>query len=180
MKEKELIKLAQNGDTKAFETLVMNYKNRLYRIAFSVCSRMPSETQDVAQETLISAFENIGSFKTNSAFGTWLYRIAANKCWQRFRKAKTENRSDMPDETKKGHPSRFCTEENAIKKELSRVVIGALEKLPVNYSMAIVLSDIEGLSDFEAAKKMGLSLGAFKTRLHRARNMLKKQLNDLR
>lgn len=178
--EKELIKLAQRGDNRAFEALVLRYKDRLYGIASSVCARMPSEAQDVAQETFISALKNIGSFKANSAFGTWLYRIAANNCWQRFRRAKTEARSDMPDETKKGHPSRSCTSENALKSELSRAVSKALTGLPLNYRMAVMLSDIEGLSDAEAAARMKISIGALKTRLHRARNMLKEQLKDFR
>ncbi len=175
-KESSLITRAQAGDSKAFETLVLKYKDRLYGIASSVCSRMPSEADDVAQETFVSALKHINSFKANAAFGTWLYRIAANNCWQRFRKVKTEARSEMPDEHSKGHPSRSCVNENALKNELSRAVSKALASLPSDYRIAITLCDIEGLSNAEAAGRIKVSLAALKTRLHRARNLLKKQL----
>ena len=178
--EKNLIKRAQAGDDKAFEDLVLKYKDRLYGIASSVCARMPSETQDVAQETFISALKHINSFKSNAAFGTWLYRIAANNCWQRFRKVKTEARSEMPDERSKGHPSRSCVNENALKNDLSRAVSKALECLPADYRLAVTLCDIEGLSNAEAAGRIGISLAALKTRLHRARGLLKKQLSEFR
>jgi len=177
-KESSLITRAQAGDTKAFETLVLKYKDRLYGIASSVCARMPSETDDVAQETFVSALKHINSFKANAAFGTWLYRIAANNCWQRFRKVKTEARSEMPDENSKGHPSGACVNENALKNELSRAVSKALASLPPDYRIAITLCDIEGLSNAEAAGRIKVSLAALKTRLHRARNLLKKQLAD--
>ena len=179
-KESALIARAQAGDNKAFEALVLKYKDRLYNIASSVCVRMPSETQDVAQETFISAMKSMNSFKGNSAFGTWLYRIAANNCWQRFRKVKAEKLSEMPGENKKGHPSRSCVNENALKNELSRAVSKALASLPPDYRIAITLCDIEGLSNAEAAGRIKVSLAALKTRLHRARGLLKKQLADFR
>ncbi len=177
--ENELITRAREGDSKAFEELVLKYKDRLYGIASSVCARMPSETQDVAQETFISAFKHMGSFKGNAAFGTWLYRIAANNCWQRFRKAKTEKLSGMPGENS-GHPSRSCVNENALKNELSRAVSKALAALPADYRIAITLCDIEGLSNAEAAARVKVSLAALKTRLHRARGLLKAQLSGFR
>lgn len=178
--ESELIERARAGDNKAFEELVLKYKDRLYGIASSVCARMPSEAQDVAQETFVAAFKNIGAFKANAAFGTWLYRIAANNCWQRFRKVKAEALSEMPAENKKGHPSRSCVNENALKNELSRAVSKALASLPADYRIAITLSDIEGLSNAEAAARVKVSVAALKTRLHRARGLLKKQLAQFR
>ncbi len=178
--ERLLIKRAQAGDNEAFEALVLKYKDRLYGIASSVCARMPSETQDVAQETFISALKHINSFQSNATFGTWLYRIAANNCWQRFRKVKTEARSEMPDENSKGHPSRSCVSENALKNDLSRAVSKALASLPADYRLAITLCDIEGLSNAEAAGRIRISVAALKTRLHRARGLLKKQLSEFR
>jgi len=178
--ERLLISRAQAGDGKAFEDLVLKYKDRLYGIASSVCSRMPSETQDVAQETFISAFKHIDSFKGNSAFGTWLYRIAANNCWQRFRKVKNERLSEMPDENSKGHPSRYCVKESALKNELSRAVSKALAAMPTIYRMAITLCDIEGMTNAEAAARLNITGPAMKTRLHRARGLLKEQLAAFR
>ncbi|MDO8804380.1 MAG: sigma-70 family RNA polymerase sigma factor [Elusimicrobiota bacterium] len=178
--ESLLVARAQAGDDKAFEELVLKYKDRLYSIASSVCARMPSAAEDVAQETFLSALKNISSFKANAAFSTWLYRIAANNCWQRFRKVKAERLSEMPAENKKGHPSRSCVNENALKNELSLAVSKALASLSPDYRIAITLCDIEGLSNAEAAGRLKISLAALKTRLHRARGQLKKQLADFR
>ena len=178
--EQNLIMLARAGDNKAFETLVLKYKDRLYGIASSVCARMPAEADDVVQETFVSAMKNMNSFKANAAFSTWLYRIAANNCWQRFRKVKTESRSEMPTEKSKGHPSRSCVTENSLKNELSRAVTKALAGLPPDYRIAVTLCDIEGLSNAEAAGRMTSSVPALKARLHRARILLKKQLKAFR
>lgn len=178
--ENSLIEKARAGDSRAFEALVFKYKDRLYGIASNVCVRMPSETEDVAQETFLSALKSINTFKANAAFSTWLYRIAANNCWQRFRKVKAEALSEMPDERSKGHPSRSCVNENALKNELSRAVSKALASLPADYRVAVTLCDIEGLSNAEAAARMKVSVAALKARLHRARLLLKKQLQAFR
>lgn len=174
--EKKLLARASRGDEKAFGELVLRYRNRLYAIASGVCARMPSEAEDVAQETFIAAMKNIGSFRANAAFSTWLYRIAANNCWQRFRRVKSEARAELPSENQKGHPSRSCVNENALKNELSRAVSKALSALPPEQRMAVTLCDIEGMSGAEAARRAGVSLAAFKARLHRARQALKRQL----
>jgi RNA polymerase sigma-70 factor, ECF subfamily len=179
-KERSLIARAQSGDDKAFEALVLKYKDRLYGIASSVCARMPSEAPDVAQETFISALKHINSFKANAAFGTWLYRIAANNCWQRFRKAKTTASSEIPGDKSADHPSTPSAGESAMKNELSRAVSKALVSLPPDYRIAITLCDIEGLSNSEAAIRLKISLSALKARLHRARLLLKRQLRDFR
>jgi RNA polymerase sigma-70 factor, ECF subfamily len=179
-KDNELVTRARNGDNQAFETLVLKYKDRLYGIASSVCARMPSEAPDVAQETFISALKHINSFKANAAFGTWLYRIAANNCWQRFRKAKTTASSEIPGDKSSGHPSTPSAGESALKNELSRAVSKALGALPPDYRIAITLCDIEGLSNSEAADRLRISLPALKAKLHRARLLLKKQLKDFR
>jgi len=176
-----LITRARSGDDKAFEALVLKYKDRLYGIASSVCARMPSETDDVAQETFISALKHINSFKANAAFGTWLYRIAANNCWQRFRKAKTAAGSEIPGDKHAGHPSTPSAGESAIiKNELSLAVSKALRSLPTDYRIVVTLCDIEGLSNSAAAERLKISLSALKARLHRARSLLKKQLKDFR
>ena len=178
--EKLLVERAREGDKQAFESLVLKYKDRLYGIASSVCARMPSEAQDVAQETFISALKNIGSFKANAAFGTWLYRIAANNCWQRFRRVRARPFSDIPGDRSGKHPSGASAGDTALKNELGRAVSAALAGLPTDYRIIITLCDIEGLSNSEAASVMKISLPALKSKLHRARLLLKAQLKDFR
>jgi len=124
--------------------------------------------------------KHIDSFKANSTFGTWLYRIAANNCWQRMRKVKSERLSPLPDENSSDHPSRSCVNENAVKDELSAAVSRALSSLPAPYRLAVTLCDIEGRKNSEAAAMLGLSLPALKARLHRGRLMLQKQLSSFR
>lgn len=176
--ESELIKLAREGDSASFAELVGRYKDRLYSIASSVCANRPSEADDVAQETFISALKHISSFKANAAFSTWLYRIAANNCWQRLRGESRRRGADLPDDSSRAHPAQPSAGDKALKNELSRAVSSALAALPFEYRMAVTLCDIEGLPDSEAAARMKISLPALKSRLHRARLLLKKQLAE--
>jgi len=178
--ESELIRQAKEGDSAAFAALVSRYQDRLYSIASSVCATMPSEADDVAQETFIAALKNISAFRANAAFSTWLYRIAANNCWQRLRGASRQRRADLPDDSSKAHPSQPSAGEKAVKNELARAVSSALEALPFEYRLAVTLCDIEGLPNSEAAARMKISLPALKSRLHRARLLLKKQLAEFR
>jgi len=169
----ELIEKAKAGDTASFESLVKKYQDKIYGLANYVCLGLKSEADDVYQETFISAFKNINKFKGKSGFGTWLYRIAANNCWMKFRKRKSEKLVSMEDlaELKDlAHP------DDTIKKDLSEAVAKGLSKLSVDYRLAVTLADIQGLSMEEAAKVLKITVPAFKTRLFRARRMLKKEL----
>jgi RNA polymerase sigma-70 factor (ECF subfamily) len=176
--ENVLVSRAREGDEAAFAALVGRYKDRLFNIASSVCSSMPSEADDVAQETFISALKNIRTFRANAAFSTWLYRIAANNCWQRMRKAKTARQVPLPEDNVKGHPAGHG--EAALKNELSRAVAKALGRLSAEQRLAVTFCDIEGLSLAEAAARMKVSIPAVKSRLHRARLLLKNQLSEFK
>ena len=178
--ETALISRARGGDEKAFAALVSRYKDRLYAIASSVCASMPSEADDVAQETFISAMKHMSSFRANAAFSTWLYRIAANNCWQRMRGGKNRRGAELPDDKSKGHPTQPSAADSAIKEELSRAVNAALAELQPEYRMAVTLCDIEGLPNAEAAARMKISLAALKSRLHRSRLLMQKQLERFR
>ncbi|HBA60682.1 MAG TPA: hypothetical protein DCZ92_07660 [Elusimicrobia bacterium] len=170
-KDTELIEKAKAGDTASFELLVKKYQEKIYGLAHYVCAGLRSEADDVYQETFISAFKNISKFKGNAAFGTWLYRIAANNCWMKFRKKKAEKLVSIEDLRELGdmaHPDEFA------KKELSDSVAKALSKLSVDFRLAITLADLQGLSMEEAAKVLKITVPAFKTRLFRARAALKK------
>ena len=169
--EKELVEKARSGDTASFEALVKKYQDKIYGLAQHVCLGLKSETDDVYQETFISAFKNIAKFKGNSGFGTWLYRIAANNCWMKYRKRKAEKLVSMQDVP--GLEDITHVDE-AARKELSASVAKALSKLSVDFRLAITLADIQGLSMEEAAKVLKITVPAFKTRLFRARAALKK------
>lgn len=173
--ETELLAQARNGDPAAFEQLAVLYRDRLAGIAASVCATMPSESDDVAQEAMLSAFTHIKAFKANATFGTWLYRIAANKCLDKMRRAKTRATTELTDD----FPSADSAETEAAKLSLSRDVNAALAVLPAPYRLAVTLCDIEGLTAPVAAKQLGITVAALKSRLHRARAILKTQLQKL-
>ena len=147
---------------------------------------MPSDAEDVYQETFLSAFKNIKGFKNRSNLGTWLYRIAANLCWVRFRKKKRDpvvsildrNRTDengIQWEFKDWFPN---PEEISRKKELQEAVAKALSELPSDYRLVLTLRDIEGLSAEETAKILKLSIPAVKSRLHRGRICLRERFEE--
>ena len=179
--ERELIELSRNGDSEAFSRLVGRYEDRIYRLAKTVCTGLPSEADDVYQDTFVTAFKKLKAFRGDSELGTWLYRIASNICLMKRRKKKTEpfvplldRRHDHDD----GPAHQFrdwspTPEEAAHKKELVDKVSGALSKLPMDYRLVLTLRDVEGLSAEETGKILKLSVPAVKSRLHRGRLFLR-------
>jgi RNA polymerase sigma-70 factor (ECF subfamily) len=183
MKESELIEKSKAGDVEAFSQLIRNYENKIFSLAHHVCAGMPSDAEDVYQETFLSAFKNIKGFKNRSNLGTWLYRIAANLCWLRFRKKKREPIVSSLDRRKpeeEGGQWEFKDwvpnpEEISRKKELQEAVAKALSGLSTDYRLVLTLRDIEGLSAEETAKILKLSIPAVKSRLHRGRMFLRER-----
>lgn len=171
----QLVEKAKAGDTASFEALVKKYQDKIYGLANYVCLGLKSEADDVYQETFISAFKNISKFKGKSGFGTWLYRIAANNCWMKFRKKKSEKLVSIED---LAELKDLTHSDEVRKKELSESVARALSKLSVDFRLAITLADIQGLSMEEAAKVLKITVPAFKTRLFRARQALKTEFKE--
>lgn len=171
----ELVEKAKAGDTASFEALVKKYQDKIYGMANYVCMGLKSEADDVYQETFINAFKNISKFKGKSGFATWLYRIAANNCWMKFRKRKTEKLVSLEDVRELKD---ITHADELARQELSAGVAKALAKLSVDYRLAVTLADIQGLSMEEAARVLKITVPAFKTRLFRARQTLKKELGD--
>jgi RNA polymerase sigma-70 factor (ECF subfamily) len=182
--ESELIARSQRGDNQAFSALVSRYEDRIYALAHKVCAGLPSEAEDVYAETFLTAYKKLPHFRADSSLGTWLYRIASNLCWMRFRKKRREPVEPILDEHHEdgGRGRRQLRdlsdgpEEASRKKALREAVAASLGRLPLDYRLAVVLSDIEGLSNKETAKALKLSVAAVKSRLHRGRMMLRGQL----
>jgi len=180
--ERDLIEKSRHGDAAAFTQLVHRYEERIFRLAKNVCSGLPAEAEDVYQETFLAAFKKIRGFRKDSDLGTWLYRIASNLCFMRYRRKKSEPFVPLLDRPH-GHDDESAhlqfadglptPEESARKKELVEQVAKALGKLPVDYRLVLTLRDIEGLSNKETAEILKLSLTAVKSRLHRGRLFLR-------
>ncbi len=180
--EKELIERSRNGDAGAFTGLIGRYEDRIFRLAKTVCAGLPAEADDVYQETFLTAYKKLGSFRGDSELGTWLYRIASNLCLMKHRKKKSEPFVPLLDRPHDhdGPAPEFrdwdpTPEEAANKKELVEKVGGALAKLPMDYRLVVTLRDVEGLSAEETAKILKLSVAAVKSRLHRGRLFLRDQ-----
>lgn len=179
--ERELIERSRKGDTEAFSSLVGRYEDRIYRLAKTVCSGLSSEADDVYQDTFVTAFKKLKSFRGDSELGTWLFRIASNLCLMKRRKKGSEPfvpLLDRPHDHEDGPAHQFrdwspTPEEAAHKKELIDKVSGALAKLPMDYRLVLTLRDVEGLSASETAKILKLSIPAVKSRLHRGRLFLR-------
>lgn len=178
MDEQELIKQAKAGNKSALAELVKKYEKTIYSFAFKVC-RNPEKAENTMQETFISMVKSINQFDGKSKLSTWLYRITANHCLMEYRKRKHEfisidDDSLFDEDSVKdwGSIPDFSLE-NA---ELKLVLDNAIQKLTPDYRIVFLLRDVEGLSTEETGKITDLSIAAVKSRLHRARAFLRKEI----
>ncbi|MEW6751977.1 MAG: sigma-70 family RNA polymerase sigma factor [Candidatus Latescibacterota bacterium] len=165
-----LIAACQQGDSRAFRRVFELYRSRVY----ALCRHMtgnPQDAEDLAQEVFIAAFRGIGSFRAESAFGTWLYRIAANRCTGELRRHRP--RFEPADEGEAGKvlpldPGPDPEEELACKEVVQRVA-AAVDGLPDGQRLIYVLGTQMGMPYQRIAQIAGCSEEAVKVRMHRAR-----------
>lgn len=177
--EKILIKKCIKGDIDAFEKLIEAHQKRAYNIALRILKN-PDDAMDISQEAFIKVFKSIKSFKFQSSFSTWLYRIISNTCIDFLRKNKNETYSiDNPIQTEEGNIKRQfedqgnTTEEMFDKKMTKELVHQAIDELDNQHRVIVILRDIEGFSYNEIADILGCTLGTVKSRISRARDNLK-------
>jgi len=183
--DEELVARAQQGDKKAFDLLVLKYQHRVAGL-ISRYLRDPSETLDVVQEAFIKAYRALPSFRGDSAFYTWLYRIAINTVKnylvaQGRRPPGEDVEAELAVQTDAGGRLRELAtpESHLLTDEIARTVHGALEDLPEDLRTAIVLREIEGLSYEEIASAMDCPIGTVRSRIFRAREAIDKRLAPL-
>jgi len=177
--EQQLVARAQAGDERAYEELVRHHADRLYAVVFRFLGNS-REAEDVTQEAFLRAWRGIDRFKGDSSFFTWLYRIGINEA-----KRRTGRRSSAPPTTSLDrHPEvevadwSHAPEADAGRAELEAVLEKAIGELKPAHRAALILRDIEGLSTAEAAEAMELGEAAFKSRLHRARLLVRRAVAD--
>ena len=181
-----LIKKSQEGDYSSFEELVKRHEKKIYNLAYRIMGNR-EDASDVLQETFLQAFRKLSSFKGDSNFSTWLYRIAVNICLMKKRKRKKMKTFslDVPVLSKKGDELKrelhddwsknpLATLEN---KEVKNKLSEAIDALPDEYRTVILLKGVNGLSNEEMAKVLNVSIPAVKSRLHRARLFLRDDLS---
>ena len=177
----ELVKRAQNDDERAFGELVTRYESKVYSLAMKML-RNPEDAEDVLQDTFLRAYRGIKSFKGNSTFSTWVYRITANSALMRLRKKQLPQVS-IEDADEREAPISIADwapgpVEQLLNQEMQRVMDEAVEALPPEFRQVFILRDIEELSNADVAEILDLSVAAVKSRLHRARLKVRNRLGQ--
>ncbi|HHI02663.1 MAG TPA: sigma-70 family RNA polymerase sigma factor [candidate division Zixibacteria bacterium] len=167
-----LIRRVQNGDMVAFNDIVDRYKNRLMNTIIRMVSSQ-QEAEDIVQETFLRVYQHRNSFDFRHCFSTWLYTIALNLARNELRKRKRFKFFDIFD--MQGHESEISVEMK-LPSNLSKVLEKAIESLPDKYKTAFILRDIQEQPYEEVAKIMSIPLGTVKSRVNRARALLRDKL----
>ena len=182
--EAELREALGRGDPYACACLMKRYMPRLYRLALQMTSQ-PDEAEDVLQESFISACDAVGSFEGRSGLGTWLHRIVLNNALMQLRRRKNHLRSLSGQTGEAGGPrgeeppsAGPSPSDELLSQELRGQIEAAVLALPDTLRTTFVLRDIEGLSTADAARTLGIGESALKVRLHRARLLLRNQLQE--
>lgn len=181
MEEQKIIELAKNGDKNALAQLVKDNEQTVYNFSFKIC-RDRDKAEHIMQETFYSMIKSLNQFDGNSKLSTWLYRIVSNHCLMLARKDKArtfisiDNDDELYEDKYTADWSRIPNQniENA---ELKKILDESIKKLSPEYRIVFLLRDVEGLSTEETAELTELSVPAVKSRLHRARAFLRKELN---
>lgn len=180
-----LVERTQQGDQAAFGLLVEKYQHRLAKLV-SRYIYDSAEVEDVCQEALIKAYRAIGNFRGESAFYTWLYRIAVNTAknylisqGRRPPKSDIDAEDAVQNEAGAAMRETGTPEANALTRELAETVTRAVDNLPEDLKMAITLREIEGLSYDEIAEVMACPIGTVRSRIFRARDAIDRELKPL-
>jgi len=186
LREAELVARLRAGEEAAYETLIRDHGGRMLAVARRI---LPTEedAQDAIQEAFLSAFRKIDTFQGQSLLGTWLHRIAINAALMRLRSLRRRKEQDVEDLLPRflegGHfesaPRRWseAADGPAVRAELRQVVRDAIDELPENYRIPLLLRDIEELDNAEVAEHLNISVNAAKIRVHRARLALRELID---
>jgi len=184
----DLVAALRSEAPDAAERLVERFGDRVYRLAMRITGSR-EDAEEAAQDALWTAARKIGMFKGESAFGSWIYRITANAAYQKLRTRRQKSAEiaiddvlpSLDDDGRHFEPMDDWTnrvDEQALQGELRRVLQEAIDGLPDEYRTALVMHDVEGLSNPDIAETLGISLPAVKSRVHRSRLFVRKKLTD--
>lgn len=182
-RDQELIRAALEGSEHAWKGLLTLYGDKIYGTALRFLAN-EKEAEDVTQEVWLQVIQKLPTFKGESRFGTWIYRVTMNKCLERLRKTKNDKMTRSIDELlpkyqDDGHYTQDFEDWSALvdqkvhQKMLGEYIKTALGELPLEFREAVMLRDVEALPGSEAAEILGIPEASLKTRLHRGRMALR-------
>jgi RNA polymerase sigma-70 factor (ECF subfamily) len=177
MTEKEAIEGAKLGDPRYFETLYYLHRRHVYRLCLRI-TRNTAEAEDLTQDVFLQLFRKVATFRGDSAFSTWLHRVAVNEVLAHMRR----NRNRAPHESlesqrEDGVSNEIGAPDNRLAVSVDRIVLQRLiSLLPPGYRIIFVLHDVEGFEHKEIARMMRCSVGNSKSQLHKARLKLRSHL----
>lgn len=186
--DEKLLEQAQAGDMAAFEKLVERHKDRVFGLAERM-TRSEADAAEIAQDTFLSAYQHLKDFRGEAAFGSWVYRIAANNALMRLRHRRVVQAAEGdltgPAFDDRGRLEEFPAtdwsrraDEKVLDAELGTAIQQATDRLPEGYREVFLLKDVEGLSYEQIAEITGDSIPAIKSRLHRARLALREAIDQ--
>jgi len=187
-RDRDLVEGLRRHEATAAERLVTTYGDRAYRLARGITGNA-EDAEEVVQDVLWTVVRKIDTFRGESAFGSWLYRIVANAAYQKVRgrqsrRAEVSLDDVLPLFDERGrHVAPMAdwssrVDDHAVQIDLRMALTSAIDKLPADYRTAVLLRDVEGLSHLEIAEVLSLSVPTVKSRVHRARLFLRKELGD--
>jgi RNA polymerase sigma-70 factor (ECF subfamily) len=181
--DQELVERLRKGDSEAFRELVARYENKVYRLAIKL-TRNEALAEEVLQEVFLKIYQKIDTFRGEAALSSWIYRIAANACFAKLNLEKRHQHADIDEAMPQAEQAMQERQESPqetpdqplLTNEALGVISRAIERLPEDFRVVITLRDVEGLSNEEVGRILELSVPAVKSRLHRARLLLRKRL----
>lgn len=175
-----LVKRTKDGEPEAFDELVRRYETKIYTLAYRFTGNH-ADAGDLAQETFIRVYQSLSSFRGDSSFATWLYRVASNVCRDELRRQQRRKKVSLDEMLQQpSGPALYSAEESpqeALEKaEIRELVQGCLDELSEEHRLILVMREIQGLSYEEMADTLDCNLGTVKSRLSRARQALKQRM----
>jgi RNA polymerase sigma-70 factor (ECF subfamily) len=170
-----LVRRAGQGDGAAFEQLYRRHSRRVYAVVWRLAGGQAARAEDLVQESFIRAWQALPAFRFESAFTTWLHRLAVNTALMELR-GRSGNEDRETDDAMLEHIGTADTAGQRVREQLD--LERAVATLPPRARAVLVLHDIEGWKHEEIAAELGMAVGSSKAQLHRARNLLRKRLGE--
>lgn len=183
--DQDLVRGIQQEDSEAFEEFVNRYSLRVLTLANRV-TKNREDAEDVMQEVFVSVMRKIQAFRGQSTFSSWIYRVTLNCALMKLRKRRQDKSLSMEEMLSQvlSVPNRVNTfnsegEASRRRSELREALMAAINALPRDYRPVFILRDVDGFSSIEVSEMLGISVPAVKSRLHRSRLALQRELSDL-